>query len=251
MSTERAGTLGVAVVVPVFRDTESVRALLAAMDAWTPPPQEVVVASGESDAALAELCRERGCSYIEAPRNRGAQLDLGAREARASVLWFLHADVVAPRQGIGAIRRAIEGGAESGCFRLAFQGRPAWHKSLLAALIALRVRAGGTAYGDQALFATREAYDECEGFAHQPLFEEARLVRRLRRRGTFSLLPESVGVSTRRWERDGWLRRTLHNRWLALCYMLGVPAERLAGAYGPLDNAERKRPGADEVSDRS
>jgi len=246
MSPLEADALGVAVVVPVLHDAEAVRVLLAAMDAWAAPPQEIVVASGEPDAALAELCRERGCTFLEAPANRGAQLDLGARASSAPVLWFVHADTAAPPDGIGAIRRAIAGGAESGCFTFSFQGRPAWFKSLLAVLVALRVRAGGIAYGDQALFATREAYDECEGFAHQPLFEEARLVRRLRRRGTFRLLPERVGVSTRRWERDGWLRRTLHNRWLALCYMLGAPAERLAGAYGPLDKAEREA----EVSDR-
>src|SRR5690606_8091020 len=134
-----------------------------------------------------------------------------------------------------AIRRALAAGAESGCFAFSFQGRRTWYKSVLERAVAARLRLGGVAYGDQALFATRAAYEACGGFSDQPLFEEVRLVKRLRRRGTFRVLPERVGVSTRRWERDGWIARTAHNRWLALRYALGASPERLAGAYGRSD----------------
>ena len=34
-----------------------------------------------------------------------------------------------------------------------------------------------------------------------------------------------------RWERDGWITRTVQNRWLALRYALGASPERLAAAY--------------------
>ncbi|HEX7082098.1 MAG TPA: TIGR04283 family arsenosugar biosynthesis glycosyltransferase [Gammaproteobacteria bacterium] len=233
--------LSVAVVIPVLGDGDAVERLLNAMAGWTVPPAEIVVASGAPDAALARLCRERGCRYVEAPANRGAQLDLGARASTAPVLWFLHADAAVPPDALAVLARAIARGFESGCFRFAFQGEPTWYKRLIAWLVGARVKAGGTPYGDQALFATRAAYDACGGFPHQPLFEEVRLVKRLRRRGTFRVLPASVGVSTRRWERDGWARRTLENRWLALRYALGTPPERLAAAYGPLNETREPK----------
>jgi hypothetical protein len=97
--------------------------------------------------------------------------------------------------------------------------------------VRLRVRLGGIPYGDQGLFMRRAAYAACGGFPHQPLFEEVELVRQLRRHGRFEVLEEPLRVSTRRWDRDGWWRRSLLNRWLALCYMAGVPAERLARGY--------------------
>ena len=59
-------------------------------------------------------------------------------------------------------------------------------------------------------------------------------MRRLRARGTFRVLPVPIAVATRRWERDGWLRRTLHNRWLALRFALGKRPEALAASYRPL-----------------
>lgn len=226
------GTAPVAVVVPVLHDAAALARLLDAVVSWSRRPVEIIVVSGAGDPALARLTARYGGRWIEVPANRGAQLDAGARAAAARILWFLHADADVPRDAIERITAAVDAGIESGCLTFSFQGRRSPTKAVLERFVRLRVRLGGVPYGDQALFATAAAYHACGGFAHQPLFEEVRLVRRLRRRGSFRVLPERVGVAARRWERDGWWRRTLHNRWLAICYMLGVPAERLAAAYG-------------------
>jgi rSAM/selenodomain-associated transferase 2 len=239
-SAEAAST-PVAVIVPVLNDSEALGRLLDEIDEWAAKPREVVVVAGAADAELANLCKHRGHRCIEAPPNRGMQLDTGARASDAPVLWFLHADADVPRDAIVRLVAAVDAGAESGCFAFSFQGPRTPTKTLLERFVALRIRCGGIPYGDQALFATGKAYRACGGFAHQPLFEEVRLVRRLRRRGTFQRLPDRVRVSTRRWDRDGWWRRTLHNRWLAICYMLGMSAERLAGAYGQPHSTIRKK----------
>lgn len=232
----------VALIVPVWRDSAALCALLDAAADWTPPPDHIVVVAGEPDETVARVCAERGHTYLDTAPCRGAQLDRGTRVTDADVLWFMHADCVAPPTAVAAIRRALAAGAESGCFRFSFRGKRAWHKTLLERLVALRVRLGGIPYGDQALFATRSAYLACGGFAHQRLFEEVRLVRRLRRRRSFVVLPEKVATSPKRWERDGWLARTLHNRWLALLHALGVPAERLAAVYyGPRPGPKRTK----------
>lgn len=231
MDTADAERSGVAVIVPAWRDTGAVLRLIDSAKTWPAAPGEIVVVSAEADPALAALVTAEGHRYVEAQANRGEQLDLGARSTSAPVLWFLHADAHAPADGIAAIGRALAAGAESGCFTFSFQGERTWYKAALEHAVAARVRLGGIPYGDQGLFATRSAYMACGGFAHQPLFEEVRLVRRLRGRGTFRILPQRIGVSTRRWERDGWIARTAHNRWLALRYACGAPAERLAAAY--------------------
>jgi hypothetical protein len=58
-----------------------------------------------------------------------------------------------------------------------------------------------------------------------------RLVKRLRKRGTFVVLDTTLGVSPRRWERDGWLRRCAANRLLALGHAIGISPARLAARY--------------------
>jgi rSAM/selenodomain-associated transferase 2 len=223
---------GIAVVVPVLGDAVELDALLARLAAQQ--PAELIVVSGRADAEVAAVCDRHGCAYAEAPANRGAQLDAGARRARAAMLWFVHADALPPDDALDAIAAAVRDGAESGCFRFAFQGPATWYKRLLARLVALRVRCGGMVYGDQGIFARRDVYLAEGGFAAWPLFEEVTLVRRLRARGTFRVLARALPVATRRWERDGWLRRTLHNRWLALRFSLGGSPDALAATYRAL-----------------
>jgi rSAM/selenodomain-associated transferase 2 len=232
---------GIAVVIPVLGEAAELDALLAQLGPQR--PERVIVVAGSADAAVAAVCARHGCEHVQTAANRGAQLDAGARRATARVLWFVHADAEVPRDALAAIGAAVRDGAESGCFRFAFQGPPALYKRLLAALVALRISCGGMVYGDQGIFARRDVYLGLGGFPAWPLFEEVPLVRRLRARGTFRVLPRAIAVATRRWERDGWLRRALHNRWLALRFALGGRPDVLAASYPALipPDAEHQR----------
>jgi hypothetical protein len=143
----------------------------------------------------------------------------------------LHADSEPHADSLAAISQAVARGAEGGYFRFKFIGQPSWWKKPLERLILWRTRLGGIPYGDQGLFVRRDAYRDTGGFCHQPLFEEVTLVKNLRSRGHFRALRLPIGVASRRWERDGWCYRSLSNRSLAIRYLLGVPAERLAKRY--------------------
>jgi GT2 family glycosyltransferase len=89
----------------------------------------------------------------------------------------------------------------------------------------------GLPYGDQALFARREAYDRIGGFRPLPLMEDVDFVRRLSRVGRLALLDHRALTSPRRWETRGVLSRTLRNWRVLLLYALGRSPERLVGLY--------------------
>jgi rSAM/selenodomain-associated transferase 2/rSAM/selenodomain-associated transferase 1 len=220
----------VSVIVPVLGDTTALAQLLRRLRTLSPPAAEIIVVDGGDSADCRHLCASEGALYVLAPAGRGRQLREGAVRARSPVLWFLHADAEPAPDAIALIRRAVALGARGGYFRFRFAGDPGPGRSLLAALINLRARLG-VPYGDQGIFATREAYESAGGFADAPLFEEVPLVRGLRRAGRFACVNAPIGVSPRRWERDGWLRRTLGNRLLAVAYLAGVPPRLLARRY--------------------
>jgi len=224
----------IAVIVPVRGDAGPLAGLLRHLG---DEPDELLVVSAGDDPAVRRVCADAGARYLEARPGRGPQQHAGALAADAEWLWFLHADAL-PEPGAAAhIREAGGAGAVGGYFRFSFRGSRTPGRRLLAALINLRARLG-TPYGDQGLFFRRDVYLDCGGFPDQPLFEEVRLVRRARRRGRFAALPLPLGVSPRRWERDGWLRRTLGNRLLALGYAMGISPRRLARIY---ENREENR----------
>ena len=237
----RGDAADVAIVVPVLGDIRPLRALLGRIQDWPRPHRETIVVTALANPELSAFCRRNRCRYLESVPCRGRQLDSGARVARADVLWFLHADACPYPSSLSDIAQALARGAEGGHFRFQFTGEHTRCKAYLERLINLRVRLGGIPYGDQGIFVRRDTYLQCGGFAHQPLFEEVALVRRLRARGRFQALTAPIGVSPRRWERDGWMRRSLLNRRLAVGYMCGETAQRLAQRYDPPNRSPRNR----------
>jgi rSAM/selenodomain-associated transferase 2 len=228
-------------IIPVLDDAETLASLLRRVRRWRRPPDEILVVCGGRNTDVEIVARNHACKFLRSTPSRGMQLDVGARAAAGDVLWFLHADASPLSNSLRAIEAALRSGAVGGCFRFEFAGPETWYKRLLAGLIAVRIRMGGTAYGDQGLFCLHDSYLECGGFPPQPLFEEVELVRRLRRLGPFTMLDTPIWVSTRRWERDGWLKRTLQNRLLALGFMLGVSPATLSGIYHRADAARPLR----------
>ncbi len=223
----------IAAIIPVLGDIRELHELHARLRSVKRGPAEIIVVDGANDARLRKLCGRWGATYLASRPGRGHQLHQGAMAAQSELLWFLHADAMPGTDSADAMRQALARGAVGGYFRFRFTGERSWRKTALEALINRRAQIG-VPYGDQGLFATRCAYRATGGFPDVPLFEEVPLVRALRRAGLFIALPNPIGVSPRRWERDGWLRRTLENRLLALRYILGAPPEKLARRYRPI-----------------
>jgi rSAM/selenodomain-associated transferase 2/rSAM/selenodomain-associated transferase 1 len=228
---------GISAIIPVLDDLPALDSLLMRLTNMTGEVAEVIVVDGGADPECETVCALRNAHYIKTAACRGQQLAVGAEHSTSKILWFLHADSEPPMNAPEFIREHLQRGFGGGFFRFRFLGEPRWYKTLLQWAINLRTRFG-IPYSDQGLFAHREAYEQAGGFTTTPLFEEVQLVRELRRRSGFCSVQASIGVSPRRWERDGWLKRSLHNRYLALAFMLGVAPEKLAQQYQPSEQTD-------------
>ena len=218
------------VVIPTYDDNAKLSALLSQLRNLRCQPYEVLVVDGAKDEICKKVCHEQGAYWLTGEPCRGSQLLAGGAMSQGDALWFLHADARLPSDPITAMESAFGQGAIGGYFRFCFDAPRAWPATVLERAIALRCRFG-IPYGDQGLFMTRQAYFEAGGHAPWPLFEEAVLVRQLRGLGRFLPLREPLFVDSRRWQRDGWWRRTWLNRNLALAYALGASPHKLAARY--------------------
>ncbi|MGE3404198.1 MAG: TIGR04283 family arsenosugar biosynthesis glycosyltransferase [Vicinamibacterales bacterium] len=217
-----------AVVIPVLTDSDALRALLA--DIPRSGDAELVVVDGGHDPALTSLVEARpDTRVIRSARGRGTQMNAGARASTAGLILFLHADSRLP-PGWQEALRSLPPGAVGGWFAFALDA-DAWQARILERLVRLRVALFRLPYGDQGFFVRREVFERLGGFREWPLMEDVDFARRLVAAGQVVEVPLPLRTSARRWQRDGWLRRSLRNVALLSLYSAGVPPARLARWY--------------------
>lgn len=220
------------VIVPTLDEEARLDETLRRARSALGPEAEVIVVDGGSRDRTTEIAAARG-RVLSTRRNRGAQLAAGARTATGEILVFVHADTWLPEGAAMAIRAAVRAGAEAGCFRFAIQPQSRqsrarrWRYRLLEWGVNWRTRRLRTATGDQALFATRNAYEACDGFSDLPLFEDVTFVRSVRRVTRFRLLPLAASTSSRRWE-AGFLRTVVKHWTLRAAFLAGADPRRLS-----------------------
>jgi rSAM/selenodomain-associated transferase 2 len=222
----------VSLVVPVRHDAAALARLLATL-AITPDVEVIVAAAAPLDDETTRL-RERhpDVTWVASTPGRGSQMNAGAASAAGQWLWFVHADSRLPVGWLEAFRNLSAGENEviGGAFRFALDSR-AWQARLLERAVALRVRWCNLPYGDQGIFVRRSVFEQLGGYAPMPLMEDVEFVARLKRRGTLRHLTLSLTTSARRWEREGWWRRSAANLLTLSFYRLGMSPERLARRY--------------------
>ena len=183
------------IIIPVLNEAETIAARLDALQALRARSVEVIVVDGgsadDSPARAAPLADR----VITAPRGRGRQMNAGAEQATGDVMLFLHADTVLPDFAIERIEAAVTGGALWGRFDVRIEGASVM-LPIVAALMNGRSRLTGIATGDQAIFATREAFARVGGFPDIPLMEDIAFSSAMRRMARWVTLAKMASRSS-------------------------------------------------------
>lgn len=221
----------VSVIVPILNDAAILPAAIDSVK--SDPGAEIIVVDGAPAAAGTRPLAgsDPRVRWTNAAVGRGRQMNHGARLARGRWLLFLHADTRLPAGWAAEIDRAAAVGAIGGCFRLRLDS-PRLIARVIEWGVGIRVRFLRLPYGDQALFVRADVFRELGGYRELPIMEDVELVRRLMRRGRFHRAALPALTSARRWERDGWVRRSVENVVLVLLFLMGVSPHRLATRYG-------------------
>ena len=222
---------GVAVVIPAWRETGRLPPLVRTVAAMRGCAEIVVACTRAEEYEVREaLAGAPAVRVVAARRGRAAQMNAGAACTSAEWLLFLHADSTPHPDALTRILAIADPREVGGSCRLALDAG-GWRPRLIEWMVRRRVRLLGLPYGDQGLFVRRRAFAELGGYRDLPLMEDVDFVRRLRRLGRLRHLSCPVVTSARRWERDGWTRRTLSNWSLMLQYLAGASPARLARRY--------------------
>ncbi|MBR1672749.1 MAG: TIGR04283 family arsenosugar biosynthesis glycosyltransferase [Fretibacterium sp.] len=224
----------VSVIVPALNEGDRIVPLLQSVLAM-PGGKEIIVVDGGSLDGTVEKAESLNALVIHAPSGRASQMNAGARAAKGSVLWFVHADSVPTPTSLEDIVRAVGDGAAGGFFRLHFYDAEDRFLRFIESTSHTRAKRFCLIFGDQGLFLRREVFDGLGGFAPLELMEDWELSRRLRplhRRGLIRALDTPIGTSARRYLQNGRLRTWAKMNVIKALYILGVPTGTLRRIYG-------------------
>lgn len=192
---------------------------------------EIIIVDGGSWDDTIELAASFGVRVLKTPPSKAGQMNVGAAQSSGDVLLFLHADTRLPDKFEEKVLAAVkQKGFCAGAFSLGIDSN-ARGLRLIEQVANWRSRFFQMPYGDQALFVCRDLFDEIGGFPDFPIMEDFELMRRLKRKGRISILPDCVRTSPRRYLNFGILKTWILNQIIVAAYYIGVPPERLARWY--------------------
>jgi rSAM/selenodomain-associated transferase 2 len=220
----------ISVIIPTLNEEAFIGACLDSLRAEG--DFEVIVADGGSLDGTPTIVREYGgVRLLEGEKGRGPQMNLGASSAAGEFFLFLHADTLLEegwsKDVTGLLR---DDGVTGGAFTFAIRGSGLKYR-IIEKWVKWRCRLLELPYGDQGFFVRRRDFEGIGGFSDIPLMEDVDIVERMKRRGRIGILAKRAFTHPRKWQKDGWLRRSLRNQVLMFLYRSGADPKKLFEMY--------------------
>ncbi|WP_420578203.1 TIGR04283 family arsenosugar biosynthesis glycosyltransferase [Ekhidna sp.] len=203
----------ISIIIPTLNEEECIQDLLQFLAEHPGRNRfEIIVVDGGSTDQTLKLVQSFGLDPVQTKiASRAHQMNEGAKRATGEVFYFVHADTQLVTSFVEDIHEAISSGVHSGCYRFRFLNpkNPLLHINGYFTRFPFKWCRGG----DQTLFITREAFEEIGGFNERfVIMEDYDIIDRIEKNNiSFGVLPKSVKVSARKYDRNSYMKVQLTN----------------------------------------
>ena len=209
----------ISIIIPTINEANNLPLLLSDLSSIQKEGEIIIVDCGSEDKTI-DIANIYGAKVIiSKERNRGLQLDIGAKNSKGEWLIFLHADTRLTHDWFKKINSFLNRD-KSIIYYFEFKIN---HKKIiyrfLEILVNFRSKFFKQPYGDQGLIIHRTTYFKNNGFRKIPLMEDVDFLRRLNKKKDLKQLNLPIFTSSRKWERTNIFLQAIKNwqfrrRWL-------------------------------------
>ena len=209
----------ISIIIPTINEANNLPLLLSDLSSIQKESEIIIVDCGSEDKTI-DIANIYGAEvYLSEERNRGLQLNIGAKNSKGDWLMFLHADTRLTHDWFKKINSLLNGD-KNFVYYFKFKIN---HKKIifrvLEILVNLRSQFFKQPYGDQGLIIHRTTYIKNNGFRKIPLMEDVDFLRRLNNKKDLKQLNLPIFIRSRKWERNNIFLQALKNwncrrRWL-------------------------------------
>ena len=209
----------ISIIIPTINEANNLPLLLSDLSIIQKEGEILIIDSGSEDKTI-DVASIYGAKVFKSKeRNRGLQLDIGAKKSNGEWLIFLHADTRLTHDWVGEIKSILKG-EKNYIYFFKFKIN---HKKIiyrvLEILVNFRSQYFKQPYGDQGLIIHRSTYLKNKGFRRIPLMEDLDFFRRLNNKKDLKQLNLPILISPRKWERTNIFLQAIKNwnyrrRWL-------------------------------------
>ncbi len=209
----------ISIIIPTFNEANNLPLLLSDLSMIQREGEILVVDCGSEDKTI-DIAKIYGAKvYKSKERNRGLQLDLGAKNSKGHWLIFFHADTRLNHDWFRKIKSVLnEDKNYIYFFKFKINNKKIIYR-VLEILVNFRSKYFKQPYGDQGLVIHKSTYLKTNGFRKIPLMEDVDFLRRLKNKKDLKQLNLSIFTSSRKWEKTNIFLQSLKNwnlrrRWL-------------------------------------
>ena len=224
--------LYISIIIPILNEEKTIGELIHHLlknSSEENISEIIVVDGGSTDNSELIVQQFKDALFLKSEKGRAKQMNLGAQNAKGTILYFLHADSFPPKQYDQLIINEVENGNFAGCFKMKFDSTHWWLK-LAGWFTQFNWKA--CRGGDQSLFITKDLFIRIEGFDERfVVYEDNDLINKLYAMKQFVIIQQWITTSARRYTTNGVWKLQYHFWMIYIKKWFGAPADELFEYY--------------------
>ena len=201
----------ISIIIPTYNESENLPLLLSDLSIITGKVEVIIADCNSEDKTRDIACIYGAKIYKSKKKNRGLQLNIGAKNAKGEWFVFIHADSRLNEKFLKHIKSIVKSDKNLIYFlKLKINNKKIIYR-FLEILVNLRSYLFKDPYGDQGLIIHRNAYLKNKGYRKIPLMEDIDFIKRLGNKKNLRMLNIPIYTSSRKWEKNNIIYQAFKN----------------------------------------